>query len=186
MKKSIIRTTFLMICCSLTLNSPLYADSTEAPTPLENAKAILVANNVNQSMDTMFSQLVPVMEAGFIGQLTQIKGGNELIKKIDGSFPGGTKAFGKRFGELMMEGLRANYDDIIEKAALQYVAEIAPADLATIRAFMESPTGQSMTAAQPKIQQQMSSAGSDIGRKVGEEAAVQLMVEAETYFGKSE
>jgi hypothetical protein len=185
-KKSIIRTAFLTILCTLTLTSPLYADEIGAPTPLKNAKAILVANNVNQTMDTMFSQLVPVMEAGFIGQLTQINGGNELIKKIDDSFPGGTKAFGKRFGELMMAGLRTNYDEIIEKAAHQYVAEIAPADLAAIRAFMESPTGQSMIAAQPKIQQQMSSTGGEIGRRVGEEAAVQLMVEAETYFGKSE
>ena len=40
-----------------------------------------------------------------------------------------------------------------------------------------------MTAAQPKMQQQMSSAGQIIGRKVGEEAAMQLMTEADRYLG---
>lgn len=185
MKKSIIRTTFLTIICSLTLISPLYADEPEAPTPLENAKAILVANNVTQTMDTMFSQLVPVVEAAFIGQLSQTNGGDEIVQKIESSFPGGTKAFGKRFGELMMAGLRSNYDVIIEKAAQQYVAEIQPADLAAVRAFMESPTGKSMAAVQPKIQQQMSVTGGEVGRKVGEEAAMQLMAESEKYFGKN-
>lgn len=186
MIKSIIRTVYLTLLWSLTLVSPTYADDAGTPTPLENAKAILVASNVHQTMDTMFSQLVPVMESGFIGQLAQIEGGNELIQKIDDNFPGGTKAFGKRFGELMMEGLKTNYDEIIEKAAQQYVAEIAPTDLLAIRAFVESPTGKSMAAAQPKIQQKMSAAGGEIGRKVGEDAAIQLMVEAEKYFGKSE
>lgn len=178
-----VRASLLAVICLLTTVTPLHANETNNPSPIEDARAILVASNVNQTMDTMFSQLVPVMESSFIGQLTQIDGGDKLIQEIDSAYPGGTKAFGQRFGELMMTGLRQKYPDIIEKAAQQYVLEISPADLAVIRKFLESPTGKSMAAAQPKIQQQMSVAGQAIGRKVGEESAVQLMAEADKYFG---
>jgi hypothetical protein len=182
-RAKLARRSIWTIVCSLAAITPLQADDVRAPTPIEDARAILIANNIDQTMDTMFSQLVPVMESGFIGQLTQIDEGDKLIQKIDTAYPGGVQAFGKRFGQLMMVGFRSKYPDIIEKAAQQYVAEISPADLAVIRHFMESPTGKSMAAAQPKIQQQMSSAGQTIGRKVGEEAVIQLMVEADKYFG---
>jgi hypothetical protein len=171
------------ILYSLATITPLHASEVGATTPIEDARAILIANNVEQTMDTLFSKLVPVMESGFIGQLTQTDGGDKLIQEIDSAYPGGTKAFGKRFGELMMTGLRQKYPDIIENAAQQYVMEISPSDLVVIRAFMESSTGRSLAAAQPKIQQQMSAAGQTVGRKVGEEAAVQLMAEAGKYFG---
>ena len=179
----IAQASFPALLCSLAIVAPLHASEGSAPNPIEDARAILIASNFPQTMDAMFTQLVPVMEAGFIGQLTQIKGGDKLVQRIASYYPGGTKAFGKRFGELMMVGIRAKYPDMIEKAAQQYAAEIEPDKLVAIRVFIESPSGMSMTAAQPKMQKQMSSAGQIIGRKVGEEAAMQLMTEADRYLG---
>ena len=184
-KKS-ARAAALALCCSLAILTPLHAEDTNRSTPLEDARAILIASNITETVEAMFVQLVPVMESGFIGQIRQINGGDKLIQKIDANYPGGISAFGKRFGQLMMAGMRAKYPNMVDRAAEQYVAEIKPADLAAIRAFMESPTGKSMTAAQPKIQQQMSAAGQVIGRKVGEEAADQLMAEADKYFGNNQ
>ena len=179
----VTRASFPALLCSLIIAAPLNANKGSAPNPIEDARAILAASNFLQTIDVMFTQLVPVMEAGFIGQITQIKGGDAPVQRIASGYPGGTKAFGKRFGKLMMVGIRAKYPDMIEKAAQQYAAEIEPDKLVAIRVFKESPSGMSMTAAQPKMQQQMSSAGQIIGRKVGEEAAMQLMTEADRYLG---
>jgi hypothetical protein len=174
---------FSALICLLAMSTSVHANNIDAPTPTEDAQAILAASNIQQTMDVMFSQLVPVMESGFIGQLTQIDGGDKLAQQIEAGYPGGTKAFGKRFGELIMAGFRGKYPDIVEKAAQQYVAEFTPEDLKSIRAFMESPVGLRMTAAQPHIQQQMSATGQIIGRKVGEEAAIQLLDEAGKHLG---
>lgn len=181
----VAQASFAALLCALSIFAPLHADEGSSPTPIEDARAILIAGNFPQTIDTMFTQLVPVMEAGFIGQLTQIQNGDKLVQRIASNYPGGTKAFGKRFGELMMVGIRAKFPDMFEKAAQQYVAEIEPDKLLAIRLFMESPSGISMTAAQPKIQKQMSSVGQVIGRKVGEQAAMQLMTEADRYLGVS-
>ena len=179
----VTRASFPALLCSLIIAAPLNANKGSTPNPIEDARAILAASNFLQTIDVMFTQLVPVMEAGFIGQITQIKGGDALVQRIASYYPGGTKAFGKRFGELMMVGIRAKYPDMIEKSAQQYAAEIEPDKLVAIRVFIESPSGMSVTAAQPKMQQQMSSAGQIIGRKAGEEAAMQLMTEADRYLG---
>ncbi len=178
-----VRASALGIFCSLAILTPLHAEDVNVPTPIEDARAILIAGNITETMETMFTQLVPVMESGFIGQIRQINGGDKLIQKIEADYPGGLSAFGNRFGQLMMAGMRAKYPEMVNRAAEQYVKQIQPADLAAIRAFMESPTGKSMAAAQPQIQQQMSAAGQVIGRQVGEEAAGQLMAEADKYFG---
>jgi hypothetical protein len=178
-----VRASALAIFCSLAIFTPVHAEDANTPTPLEDARAILLAGNITETVETMFTQLVPVMESGFIGQIRQINGGDKLIQKIEADYPGGITAFGKRFGQLMMAGMRAKYPDMVDRAAEHYVKQIQPADLAAIRAFMESPTGKSMTAAQPEIQQQMSAAGQVIGRQVGEDAAGQLMAEAGKYFG---
>ena len=174
---------FRILLCSLAFVAPLHAKQESATTAIEDARAILVASNFQQTVDAMFTQLIPVMESGFIGQIAQINGGDKLVRRIESSYPGGTKGFGKRFGELMLAGMRAKYSYMIERAAQQYVAEIRPDQLAAIRAFMQSPSGRSMTAAQPKMQREMSSAGQAVGRTVGEEAATQLMAEADRYLG---
>lgn len=165
--------------------APAFAKDTPASSAVDDARAILIANNTEKTLDVTFTQLVPVMESGFIGQISQIEGGADLIAKIEANFPGGQAAFAKRFGELLMAGLRSEYPNIVEQAAQQFVTEIKPTDLAAIRAFMESNAGQSMTAAQPKMQEKLSMAGQEIGRKAGENAAVQLMGEAGKYFGKA-
>lgn len=164
------------------VSGPAFAKEAPAPTPVEDARAILIASGTEQTIDVMFTQLVPVMESGFLGQMGQIQGGAELIKQIDASYPGGQAAFAKRFGELMMVSLRAEYPIMVEQAAQQFAAEITPANLATIRAFMESGAGQAMTAAQPKLQQKLSLTGQETGRKAGEKAAMQLMSEAGKYL----
>lgn len=160
------------------------AEEVAASTPIEDARAILAASDTEKTLDFMFTQLVPLMETGFLGQIGQVGGGAELIKQIEAKYPGGQAAFGKRFGELLMVSFRAEYPNIIAQAAKQYAAQIKPADLATIRAFMESRAGKAMIAAQPKIQQQLSLAGQESGRKAGEKAASDLMAEASKYLGQ--
>lgn len=182
------KTGFVQLCAVglLSLSTvPAFAQTAPASSAVDDARAILIANNTEKTLDAMFTQLVPVMESGFIGQLSQIEGGTDLIAKIEANYPGGQAAFAKRFGDLLMVGLRSEYTNIIEQAAQQFVTEIKPADLAAIRAFMESSAGQSMTAAQPKMQEKLSMAGQEIGRKAGEGAAIQLMDEAGKYFGKA-
>ena len=162
---------------------PASANDASAASEIENARAILVANNTEKTLDYMFTQLVPVMESGFIGQISQVKGGAGLIEEIETKYPGGQAAFAKRFGELLMARLRAEYPTIIERAAQQYVVEIKADDLAAIRVFMESSAGQSMSAAQPKIQEKLGLIGQEIGKEAGESAAMQLIGEASKYFG---
>lgn len=176
------RNRFFGLLCIAFATVPVSAQVT-APTPMEDARAILIAGNAEQTLDFMFTQLIPVMEAGFLGQIGQINGGTELIQQIEAEYPGGQAAFGKRFGELLMIGLQAEYSAILDQAAQQYVAEIKADDLTKIRSFMESDAGRAMAAAQPKIQQKLSAAGQIIGQKAGEKAATQLMSEAGKYFG---
>lgn len=170
------------LLCIVTATTPVSAQ-VAAPTPTEDARAILIAGNTEQTLDFMFTQLIPVMEAGFLGQIGQLDGGAELIQRIEAKYPGGQAAFGKRFGELLMVSLRAEYPAILDQAAQQYVAEITPDDLTKIRAFMESSAGKSMSAAQPKMQQKLSAAGQLIGQKAGQKAATQLMAEAGKFLG---
>ena len=180
---SVVRHSFLAVVCMGVATGPVAAQVAAPATPIEDARAIIIAANTEKTLDYMFTQLVPIMEAGFLGQIGQIAGGAELIKQIDAKYPGGQAAFGKRFGELIMLNFKAAYPTILDDAAQQYVAEISPADLANIRTFMESPAGQALASAQPKIQQKLSLSGQEIGRKAGEKAAVELMGEAAQYLG---
>lgn len=182
-KSSVVRHSLFAILCMSVATGPVAAQVAAPPTPIEDARAIIIAGSTEKTLDYMFTQLVPIMESGFLGQIGQIAGGTELIKLIDAKYPGGQAAFGKRFGELIMLNFKAAYPAMLDQAAQQYVAEISPADLATIRAFMESPAGQAMSLAQPKMQQKLSLSGQEIGRKAGEKAAVDLMTEAGQYFG---
>ncbi len=183
MKTSLVRHSLFALLCMGLATAPVAAQVAAPPTPIEDARGIIIAGNTEKTLDYMFTQLVPIMEAGFLGQIGQIQGGAELIRMIDAKYPGGQAAFGKRFGELVMVNFKAAYPAMLDQAAQQFVAEISPADLATIRAFMESSAGQSMAIAQPKMQQKLSLSGQDIGRKAGEKAAGDLMAEAGQYFG---
>jgi hypothetical protein len=179
----VLRRSFFALLCMGVATVPAAAQVTAPTTAAEDARAIIIAGNTEKTLDYMFTQLVPIMEAGFLGQIGQIAGGADLIKLIDAKYPGGQAAFGKRFGELIMLNFKAAYPAMLDEAAQQYVAEISPTDLATIRAFMESRAGQSLATAQPKIQQKLGLSGQEIGRKAGEKAAVELMAEAGQYFG---
>jgi len=179
----VFRQTCLLLFCTGVVAGPVAAQVVATPTPVEDARAILTAGNTERVLDLTFTQLVPIMEAGFLGQIGQIEGGAELLQQIETKYPGGQTAFAKRFGELIMTSFRAEYPNILDQAAQQYVAEISPANLSIIRAFMESGAGQAMAIAQPKIQQKLSDAGKEIGKKAGQKAATQLMAEAGRYFG---
>ena len=159
------------------------ANEAAASAPVEDARAILVANDVEKTLDGMFTQMLPMMESSYLGQLGQTEAGAEILKQVSEKYPGGQAAFGKRFGELMMASIRAEMPDMIEQTAQQYVVEIPPADLVAIRRFLESRAGKSMTAAQPKIQQKLSAIGEGIGAKAAMQASMQLMVEAEKHLG---
>lgn len=169
--------------CLAIASAPASANTTPSTSALEDARAILVASKTEQNLEFMFTQLVPVMESGFIGQISQIDGGSNILSKIESNYPGGQKAFAKRFGELVMTRLRKEYPNIIEQAAQEYVAEIPADDIAAIRAFMESRAGKSMAEAQPKIQAKLSLIGQEIGKKAGESAAMQLIGEAVKHIG---
>ncbi len=180
---SVVRHSLLALLCMGVATGPVAAQVAAPATPIEDARAIIIANNMEKTLDYMFTQLVPVMEAGFLGQISQIEGGTELIRLIDAKYPGGQTAFGKRFGELVMVNFKAAYPAMLDQAAQQFVTEMSPADLAAIRTFMESSAGQAMAKAQPVMQQKLSLSGQDIGRKAGEKAAGDLMTEAGQYFG---
>jgi hypothetical protein len=183
---SVFWQTCLLLFCTAVAAGPVAAQVIATPTPAEDARAILIAGNTEKVLAFTFTQLVPIMEAGFlgqIGQIGQIEGGAELLKQIEAKYPDVQTAFAKRFGELIMISFRAEYPNILDQAAQQYVAEITPANLSVIRAFMESSPGQAMAMAQPEIQQKLSDAGKEIGTKAGQNAAAQLMAEADRYFG---
>lgn len=180
---AVVRHSFFALLCMGLASGPVAAQVAAPPTPTEDARAIIIAGNTEKTLDYMFTQLVPIMEAGFLGQIGQIERGAALIRLIDAKYPGGQASFGKRFGELIMLNFKAAYPAMLEQAAQQFVTEISPADLSSIRAFLESSAGQAMAMAQPKMQQKLSLAGQDIGRKAGEKAAVELMTEAGQYFG---
>jgi hypothetical protein len=153
-----------------------------ASTPVEDARAILIASDTEKMLNALFAQMLPVMESSYLGQLEQTEDGAEILKQVSEKYPGGQAAFGKRFGELMMASIRAEIPNIIEQTAQQYVLEIQPADLLMMRRFMESSAGKSMTAAQPKIQQKLTTVGQGVGAKAGVQAAMQLMVEAQKHL----
>ncbi len=173
------------LACISTAWVPASANDASSASAVENARAILIASNTERTLEFMFTQLVPVMESGFIGQIGQIKGGTDLLDKIENNYPGGQAAFAKRFGELLMVRLRKEYPNIIEQAAQEYVAEIKSDDLAAIRVFMGSSAGKSMITAQPKIQAKLSLIGQEIGKEAGENAAMQLIGEASKHLGNS-
>ena len=185
MKSGFVKSWTIGLACIATAWVPASANDAASAPPVENARAILIANDTERTLEFMFTQLVPVMESGFIGQIGQIEGGADLLNNIQTKYPGGQAAFAKRFGELMMVRLRKEFPNIIEQAAQEYVAEIKTDDLAAIRAFMESSAGKSMIAAQPKIQAKLSMIGQEIGKKAGQDAAAQLIGEASKHLGNS-
>jgi hypothetical protein len=166
-----------------TIPEAAMANEPAASTPLEDARAILIASDTEKMLDMTFTQLVPLMESSFLGQMGQTEAGAEILTQVSAKYPGGQAAFGKRFSELMMASFGAEIPNMIEQAAQQYVLEIPLADLLAIRRFMESSAGKSMMAAQPKLQQKLSAIGQELGRKAGEKAAMQLMAEAQKYLG---
>ena len=166
-----------------TIPEAAMANEPAASTPLEDARAILIANDVEKTLDGMFTQILPMMESSYLGQLGQTEAGAEILKQVREKYPGGQAAFGKRFAELMMASIRTEIPNMIEQTAQQYVLEIPPAELVAIRRFLEASAGKSMTAAQPKIQQKLSVIGEGIGAKAAVQASMQLMVEAEKHLG---
>jgi hypothetical protein len=165
--------------------APAAAMANEAATsaPVEDARAILIASDTEKMLDFMFTQLVPLMESSFLGEIGKTESGAEMIKQINTKYPGGQAGFTKRLAELMMANLRSEYPNILEQTAKQYASEIPPADLVAIRAFMESNAGKSMAAAQPKLQQKLGAIGEEAGRRAGIKAGTQLMAETLEYLG---
>ncbi len=153
-------------------------------TPIEDARAIIAAARTEALLDTMFAQLVPVMESAFVGQLSTSAVGNSLLKDIDAKYPGGRDAFGKRFGQIITVGMRAKYPDILEATARKYVERLTPEDLRVARAFYESEAGARLLAAQPELQAQLQQVGQQIGSQVGADSADLLLDEAEKYLGE--
>lgn len=159
------------------------ADNQQA-TALADARAIIVASKVERTMDAMFSQLQPAMELSFIGEVSGNSEGQALLETVDSKYPGGRAAFGKRFGELFLKGMRAKYPEMIDSVAKLYASELSSEDLAAIRAFYESPTGVRLLATLPQMQKQLSEVGQKVGMTVGIESAKLLISEAEKYVGK--
>jgi hypothetical protein len=158
--------------------------ATENDAAFRDAKAIIVAANYEAAMDVMLTNLMPAVESGFIGELSSAASGRELLSKVDAKYPGGRNALAKRFAELFQSRFKAQYPRITDEAAKVYSSEFTAAELAEIRAFVESPIGRRMNAAAPKIQTLMSNAGRTLGESAGAGAAEQLLKEAEKYVGK--
>ncbi|MFN3621040.1 DUF2059 domain-containing protein [Sphingorhabdus sp.] len=151
---------------------------------LNDARAIVVASNYENSMNLMMANLMPATEENFIAGLGKSFTGIGLLVDIDAKYPGGRAAFGKRFGQIFSELFRKRHKQIIEEAARLYANEFTAAELATIRSFMESPVGRKMNEATPRIQQSLAQIGRKFGEQAGSEAAGLLLDEAERYLGE--
>lgn len=120
-------------------------------------------------LDTIFQQLTPMMTAQIMAALAQAPNAPAATKAIVADPAMRTKATAI-MSEEIMKSLRKRYPEIAAATARQYAATLSEADLQAAIAFYQTPTGQRMIAAQPKLQAALSEHGKTIGATAGAEA----------------
>lgn len=117
----------------------------------------------------MFRQLTPMMTAQIMAALTQAPNAPAATKTIVANPAMRAKA-AAIMSEEIMKSLRKRYPEIAAATARQYAATLSEADLQAAIAFYQTPTGQRMIAAQPRLQAALSEQGKIIGAAAGAEA----------------
>ncbi|KQM62707.1 hypothetical protein ASE75_13865 [Sphingomonas sp. Leaf17] len=152
---------------------PLAAAGQASPEPssgtVSSAATLVQLLKLDGVLDTMFRQLTPMMTAQIMAALTQAPNAPAATKTIVANPAMRAKA-AAIMSEEIMKSLRKRYPEIAAATARQYAATLSEADLQAAIAFYQTPTGQRMIAAQPRLQAALSEQGKIIGAAAGAEA----------------
>jgi hypothetical protein len=153
------------------------------PVRVSAAEQLLNAMKIEQSYDSMFMQIIPLMTVQiFSGLKDNIKVPvtlrNELAK------PEREAAAERIFAAEVLKGLKAEYPSMKAKTAREYASVFTVDELKQLSAFYASPVGQKTLTVMPQLQAKIMPIGMQAGRKVGEAAFTTTMKRMQLGTGK--
>lgn len=130
-------------------------------------------------MRQQIGALQPVLASTFLGELSKAPEGVELLNQVDSKLEGGRTAFSNRFAAAFRLKFLGKSEQMRDHVATIYAQKFSPEDLKAIRSFYESDAGKRALAMQPQLFEAMRSYGEKVGRKAGEEAALETIKQVE-------
>lgn len=149
------------------------------PVAVEHARKLLDAMGSKAAFDRVFEPLAPLFAQAVLGKLADSPTGMAALAKINAQ-PGGTgrAGFERLLQTEFLTGVRARYDDLLDKSARHYAEQFSLAEIDQLTTFYSSGVGAKYIRIQPELQQMIKVDSSAIGAEVGAQAGAKAYDEA--------